>query len=53
MEVCFYTEMGWTDGSEVSLEQVKQDMAGLETSLKAAYDNKVEECANWKQAGAR
>merc|ERR1712121_219034 len=46
-EVCFYKEMGWTDGSALKTDAIKLSMQQVDASLKSEFENKVDGCASW------
>merc|ERR1711942_211752 len=46
-EVCFYKEMGWTDGKALKTDAIKASMQQVDASLKSEFENKVDGCASW------
>merc|ERR1712083_951164 len=46
-EVCFYKEMGWTDGKALKTDAIKASMNQVDASLKAEFESKVDGCASW------
>merc|ERR1712002_1181298 len=47
-EQWFYKQMGWENGAgDLSPDNIKGDLAGLETGAKRDFDENIDKCASW------
>jgi len=52
-EMCFYEEMGWTDGKKVLVSQVKSDLSQLKSNLREEFMTKVDQCLGKSETTTR